>query len=246
MLLDLRLGEAGQSGDHLLQFLLGASLLLDLVHVERVDGRERHLRDPFMGEFGSHLDLIAVFLVLCARPLVYRAAAVSPTTTSWQFSKLMLGEARVTNDATHRVCMDALADKSGRGRKRTHDAVIRHRIAAAACSEPPASVGTHWSVRTLAQHRGVSASLVQSVPRAESIQPHRSRYWKHSEDPEFEPKMLAIIGLYLHAPDHAVVLSVDEKTSVQAPDRTQPRLPMKPHRIERLSHEYKRRNYSAC
>jgi putative transposase len=133
-----------------------------------------------------------------------------------------------------------LADEPGRGRRRKYDADIRHRIAATACSTPPASVGTHWSVRTLARHLGVGVRIVQAVLSAESIQPHRFRYWKDSHDPEFEPKMLAVVGLYLHPPENAVVLSVDEKTSIQALDRTQPRLPLKPHRIERLSHEYKR------
>ena len=101
-------------------------------------------------------------------------------------------------------------------------------------------MGTHWSVRTLARHLGVGVGIVQSVLPAESLQPHRFQYWKDSPDPEFEPKMLAIVGLYLRPPHNAVVLSVDEKTSIQALDRTQPRLPLKPHRIERLSHEYKR------
>jgi putative transposase len=136
--------------------------------------------------------------------------------------------------------LPGLVDQPGRGRKRKYDAAIRHRIAATACSTPPESVGTHWSVRTLARHLGVGVAVVQSVLSAESIQPHRFRYWKDSPDPEFEPKMLAVVGLYLHAPENAVVLSVDEKTSIQALDRTQPRLPMRPHRIERLSHEYKR------
>jgi len=133
-----------------------------------------------------------------------------------------------------------LGDQPGRGRRRKYDADIRHRIAATACSTPPASVGTHWSIRTLARHLGVGVAVVQAVLEAESIQPHRFRYWKDSPDPEFEPKMLAVVGLYLRPPQNAVVLSVDEKTSIQALDRTQPRLPMKPHRIERLSHEYKR------
>ena len=83
-------------------------------------------------------------------------------------------------------------------------------------------------------------SLWCSHLAAESIQPHRFRCWKDSPDPEFAPKMLAVIGLYMQPPRNAVVLSVDEKTSIPALDRTQPRLPMKPHRIERLSHEYKR------
>jgi len=105
---------------------------------------------------------------------------------------------------------------------------------------PPVAVGTHWSVRTLARHLGVSASIVHAVLAAEDIKPHRVRYWKTSHDPEFEPKMLAIVGLYLHPPENAVVLSVDEKTSIQALDRTQPLLPLKPHLIERRSFEYKR------
>lgn len=133
-----------------------------------------------------------------------------------------------------------LVDQAGRGRKRKYDVATRHRIAAAACSQPPESIGTQWSVRTLAKHLGVGTSVVHAVLSAESIQPHRFRYWKHSNDPEFEPKMLAVIGLYMQPPQNAVVLSVDEKTSIQALDRTQPRLPMKPHKIERLSHEYKR------
>jgi transposase len=133
-----------------------------------------------------------------------------------------------------------LGDEPGRGRKRKYDADIRHRIVATACSTPPASVGTHWSVRTLARHLGVGVRVVQAVLSAESIQPHRFRYWKDSPHPEFEPKMLAVVGLYLHPRENVMVLSVDEKTSIQALDRTEPRLPMKPHRIERLSHEYKR------
>lgn len=136
--------------------------------------------------------------------------------------------------------LDGLADEPGRGRKRIYDAQIRHRIAATACSEPPVSVGTHWSVRSLSKYLGVGTSVVHRVLSAESIKPHRFSYWKSSTDPEFEPKMLAVIGLYLNPPENAVVLSVDEKTSIQALDRTQPRLPMKAHQIERLSHEYKR------
>src|SRR5512143_1732902 len=136
--------------------------------------------------------------------------------------------------------LDGLVDEVGRGRKRIYGVDVRHLIAATACSDPPAAVGTHWSVRALAKHLRVGVSVVHRVLSAESIKPHRFRYWKSSTDPEFEPKMLAVVGLYMDPPDNAVVLSVDEKTSIQALDRTQPRLPMKPHRVERLSHEYKR------
>lgn len=133
-----------------------------------------------------------------------------------------------------------LVDEPGRGRKRTYDAEVRHRIAAMACTTPPAEIGTHWSIRTLAKHLRVSASIVHDVLSAEDIKPHRVEYWKTSYDPEFEPKMLEIVGLYLHPPEHAIVLSVDEKTSIQALDRTQPLLPLRPHQIERRSFEYKR------
>jgi putative transposase len=136
--------------------------------------------------------------------------------------------------------LDGLVDQGGRGRKRTYGPEIRHRIAATACSTPPPGVGTHWSVRTLAKHLSVSRDVVQKVLAAEDIKPHRFRYWKASHDPEFESKMLAIVGLYIDPPENAIVLSVDEKTSIQALDRLQPLLPLKPHKIERLSHEYKR------
>ena len=136
--------------------------------------------------------------------------------------------------------LNGLGDEPGRGRKRKYDAATRHRIAAMACSTPPESVGTHWSIRTLAKHLGVGTAVVQEVLSSERIQPHRSRYWKDSNDPDFEPKMVAIVGLYMNSPENAVVLCVDEKTQIQALDRTQPRLPVKPHKIERLTHEYKR------
>jgi putative transposase len=133
-----------------------------------------------------------------------------------------------------------LVDETGRGRKRVHGPEIRHRIAATACTTPPESVGTHWSVRTLAKHLGVTPSLVHDVLSAEDIKPHRVRYWKTSTDPEFESKMLTIVGLYMNPPENAIVLCADEKTSIQALDRTQPLLPLRPHQVERRSFEYKR------
>lgn len=136
--------------------------------------------------------------------------------------------------------MEGLKDEPGRGRPRVYGAEIRHRIAAKACQTPPPEIGTHWSVRTLAEELGVTPDLVHDVLSAEDIKPHRFKYWKTSHDPEFEPKMLEIVGLYLSPPENAVVLSIDEKTSIQALDRTQPLLPLKPHLIERKSFEYKR------
>jgi len=116
---------------------------------------------------------------------------------------------------------------------------IRHRIAAEACN-PPAG-RTHWSIRDLARHLGVDRGLVERVLKDEAIKPHLVKYYHHSTDPEFEEKMLNIIGLYLDPPDNAVVLCVDEKTSIQALDRTQPVLPLKPHgMVKNIPFEYKR------
>jgi len=136
--------------------------------------------------------------------------------------------------------LDGLSDERGLGRKRTHDAVVRHRIAATACATPPQSVGTHWSVRTLATYLGAVPRWCKRCWSPKRFSPPWGRYWKHSDDPEFEPKLLAVVGLSLHPPEQAVVLGVNAKPSIQALDRTPPRLPMKPHQVERRRHEYKR------
>jgi transposase len=99
---------------------------------------------------------------------------------------------------------------------------------------------THWSTRSLARHSGLSRSTVSRIWRAFGLQPHRSETFKLSKDPLFIDKVRDIVGLYLNPPDRALVLSVDEKSQIQALDRTQPLLPMRPGQIERRSHDYKR------
>lgn len=100
--------------------------------------------------------------------------------------------------------------------------------------------GTHWSVRTLARHLGVSRMLVHRVWQRHELQPHRVERFKLSKDPRFEEKVRDIVGLYLNPPERALVLCVDEKSQIQALDRTQPLLPMRPGQAERRSHDYKR------
>lgn len=100
--------------------------------------------------------------------------------------------------------------------------------------------GTHWSTRTLAAHLGTSVSMVQRVWKANGLQPHRSRTFKVSNDPHFVEKMIDVVGLYVDPPEHALVLCCDEKSQIQALDRTQPSLPMKPGRCGTMTHDYKR------
>jgi transposase len=99
---------------------------------------------------------------------------------------------------------------------------------------------THWSLRDMAKASGVSRSTVNRIWRAFGLQPHRTETFKLSKDPLLIDKVRDIVGLYLHPPDHAVVLCVDEKAQIQALDRTQPLLPMRPGQVERLTHDYKR------
>jgi len=99
---------------------------------------------------------------------------------------------------------------------------------------------THWSTRDMAKASGVSASSVHRIWRAFSLQPHRTETFKLSTDPQFVEKVRDIVGLYLDPPEKALVICVDEKSQIQALDRTQPLLPMRPGQIERRTHDYDR------
>jgi transposase len=100
--------------------------------------------------------------------------------------------------------------------------------------------GTHWSSRGMAKASGLSAATVQRIWRAFGLQPHRVETFKLSTDPDFVAKVRDVVGLYIAPPDRAVVLCVDEKSQIQALDRTQPLLPMRPGQVERRSHDYTR------
>lgn len=99
---------------------------------------------------------------------------------------------------------------------------------------------THWSVRTMAALQKVSSATVQRIWKKHKLQPHRVESFKFSNDPQFAKKVRNIVGLYLNPPDKAIVLSVDEKSQIQALDRTQPILPLRPGLPERRTHDYQR------
>ena len=105
---------------------------------------------------------------------------------------------------------------------------------------PPPGVATHWTAAAMAKATGISASSVQRIWRAHGLKPHQVRQFKLSNDPAFATKLRDVVGLYVDPPDHAVVLSIDEKSQIQALDRTQPGLPMKKGRAGTMTHDYKR------
>jgi transposase len=100
--------------------------------------------------------------------------------------------------------------------------------------------GTHWSVRAMAASQKVSPATVQRIWKKHKLQPHRVASFKFSTDPDFAPKVRDIVGLYMNAPDRAIVLSVDEKSQIQALDRTQPILALRPGLPARQTHDYQR------
>src|SRR5581483_4264388 len=104
----------------------------------------------------------------------------------------------------------------------------------------PSGAATHWTGAAMAEAAGISVSSVQRIWRTHGLQPHRVRQFKLSNDPEFAAKLHEIVGLYVNPPDQAIVLSVDEKSQIQALDRTQPGLPMKKGRAGTMTHDYKR------
>jgi transposase len=106
--------------------------------------------------------------------------------------------------------------------------------------KPPPHEATHWTARAMAKAVGLAVSTVQGIWKAHGLAPHRWRSFKLSNDPAFTEKLHAIVGLYVEPPAHAVVLSLDEKSQIQALDRTQPGLPLKRGRGATMTHDYKR------
>ena len=129
--------------------------------------------------------------------------------------------------------------REGRGRKPSIPAETVNKIVRVTLHEAPPGA-THWSTRAMAARVGVSRDTVHRVWRARGLQPHRVETFKLSTDPRFEEKLVDVVGLYLNPPEKAVVLCLDEKSQVQALDRTQPSLPMKKGRAGTMTHDYKR------
>lgn len=137
--------------------------------------------------------------------------------------------------------LPGLTDEPRSGAPKTLPESIEDRIVNKTLAPPPRRLGvTHWSSRLLAVHLGVSHMTVARVWRANGLKPHRVQTFKFSTDPELESKLRDVVGLYLNPPENAVVVCVDEKSQIQALDRTQPILPLRPGIPERQTHDYRR------
>jgi transposase len=136
--------------------------------------------------------------------------------------------------------LDGLQDRSRKGRPAKFSPIEKAAVMALACSPAPDPY-TGWSQRRLAEAAKMSRSSVNRILAGGKIKPHKTQYWcGKSPDPEFEAKQAAIIGLYMEPPDNALVLAVDEKSQIQALDRTQPALPLMPGNARRLTATYTR------
>ena len=122
--------------------------------------------------------------------------------------------------------------------RRITDAQVEHVVIATLETTPRGA--THWSTRDMAKATGLSHMTIQRIWQAFGLQPHRSETFKLSPDPQLVEKVRDIVGLYVNPPDHALVLCVDEKSQIQALDRTAPLLPMQPGQAERRTHDYRR------
>jgi transposase len=133
--------------------------------------------------------------------------------------------------------IEALAQDAPRpGRPATIPSERKRAVVTLACSAKPEK-GTHWSTYTMAEVAGISQSSVQRIWSSNQIKPHLIRTFKLSNDPKFEEKLVDVVGLYMDPPEKALVLCVDEKSQIQALDRTQPGLPMKKGRCQTMTHE---------
>ena len=162
-----------------------------------------------------------------SQQIARRLPVSRPTVQLWRQRFLALRTAGLEKDAPRPGRLPRIpADK------------IRAIVAATVRSKPPNA--THWSTRTMARTQGVSEATVRRIWKQYHLKPHRIETFKLSRDPQFVEKLTDVVGLYLNPPEKALVLAVDEKSQIQALDRTQPGLPMKPGRCGTLTHDYKR------
>jgi transposase len=159
--------------------------------------------------------------------IMRRAGISRPCVRRWQERFVAEGVARLLRDKTRKPGTPPLPQA-------TVERVVD------LTREPPPGEATHWTGRAMAQTVGISLSAVQGIWKAHGLVPHRVRTFKLSKDPEFIGKLRDVVGLYMSPPAHAVVLSVDEKSQIQALERTQPGLPMKEGRCATATHDYTR------
>jgi transposase len=131
-----------------------------------------------------------------------------------------------------------LSDEERPGRPRTVTDAQVEQVVTVALEQSPPDGGTHWSTRLMATHAGLTQTAVSRIWRAFELKPHKVDYWKLSTDPHFVDKLYDVVGLYLDPPERALVLCVDEKSQVQALDRSAPVLPMMPADPQRQTHDY--------
>ena len=153
-----------------------------------------------------------------------RAAVGRPAVWRWQRRFAEAGVEGLLRDASRKPGKAPLGDQTV------------HRVVALTCSEPPGEA-THWTGRAMAKEVAISLRSVQRIWQAHRLQPHRLRTFKRSHDPEFAAKLEDIVGLYVDPPAHSLVLSIDEKSQIQALDRTQPGLPIKPGKAGTMTHD---------
>ena len=177
-------------------------------------------------------------LALRAKIILDCAAGKTNTEVADQFrvTKQMIGKWRARFVERR---LDGLLDEPRPGTPRKVSDTEVERVLTTTLESLPRDA-THWSTRSLARQCGLSHSTVGRIWRAFALQPHRTETFKLSKDPLFIDKVRDIVGLYLNPPDRALVLSVDEKSQIQALDRMQPMLPMRPGQAERRSHDYRR------
>jgi transposase len=185
-------------------------------------------------------------LALRARIVLRCAAGEGRDTNTMVAEDLGLGRGTVAKWRSRFLLdrLDGLLDEPRPGRPRTVTDEQVERVVSATLESTPRNA-THWSTRSLATELGMSASAVQRIWRAFGLQPHRQDSWKLSKDPLFVDKVKDVVGLYLDPPERAVVLCVDEKSQIQALDRTAPILPMLPGTPARATHDYKRHGTSS-
>ena len=159
--------------------------------------------------------------------IMAKLGVTTPTITRWRDRYEQAGVAGLLHDGRRPGRKPALSDTTVRG---IVELTLRE--------TPPAA--THWSTRSMAAATGVSAATVHRIWKAHGLQPHRVETFKLSRDPDFIPKLRDVVGLYVEPPQKAMVFSVDEKSQIQALDRTQPGLPMKRGRAGTMTHDYKR------